>query len=98
MNSKERFIALRKRVMVAIAECVAEGEYGKSYEGTFEWSKEWPGYFDDETGSRGPDSYTLTLHCYLLGPARHYRWRGKTSEEVLDRAEREINEWLRQEG
>lgn len=91
-NEAARFNALRKLVMDAIEEVADCG--GKSYEGTFEWTVCYPDYWQDPEAKQGPDCYVLTLHCYLIGPARHYYWRGKTKAEVLDKAEREIKSWL----
>lgn len=91
-KDKLRFDALRKMVMEAIEEVCEFG--GKSYEGTFEWTVCYPDYWQDPEAKAGPELYILTLHCYLLGPARHYDWRGKTKAEVLDKAEREIKTWL----
>lgn len=93
MSAMDRFRKLRKRVMKAISEI--DLSYGcKSYEGTFEWTVCYPNYFEDETGDMGSTSFVLTLHCYVLGPARHYDWYGKTMDEVLDKAEKEINSWI----
>lgn len=91
--ANKRFIELRKKVMKAISEI--DLSYGcKSYEGTFEWNVCYPNYFEDETGDSGVCSFVLTLHCYVLGPARHYNWSGKTMDEVLDKAEKDIYEWI----
>lgn len=94
MNNKVRFDNLRKTVMKAIAKEFEEDGYGKSYEGTFEWTTCYPNYYDDPDGTAEPEFYVLELHCYVLGPFRHYRWTGKTREEVLDAAEKEILSWL----
>lgn len=91
---KQRFQRLRQRVMLAIKARLAEDPYCKSYEGTFEWFVSFPSYFEDGEGTKGPDSYCLLLHCYVLGPARHYKWYGATPEEALNRAEKEIETWL----
>lgn len=91
----DRFRKLRKKVMAAIGrqlECDADC---KSYEGVFEWLAGYPCYFEDETGTAKPDFYQLTLHCYVLGPSRHYEWTGATPDEVLDQAERDIHQWIR---
>lgn len=34
------------------------------------------------------------LHCYVIGPSRHYEWRGRTMDEALDKAEADINTWI----
>lgn len=93
-NANERFRILRKKVMKAIYEQLVDDPGCKSYEGAFEWTVCYPNYFEDETGDMGATSFVLTLHCYVLGPARHYDWYGKTMNEALDKAEKDIHEWI----
>ena len=93
-TDRERFDDLRQLVMKAIARELEEDPYCKSYEGAFEWTTCYPNYFDDPDGKAAPESYVLTLHCYILGPSRHYDWIGRTRSEVLDKAEKEIMSWL----
>ncbi len=74
MNPKEQteFDRLRRKVADAIAEYL-KADYGhKSYEGTWELLIAYPDYFQDSTGTAAPEMYQLTLHCYVLGPGRHY--------------------------
>lgn len=97
MSEKERFNALRKMVMNAIAKELARDCGCKSYEGTFEWTACYPNYFDDPEGTAEPSLYVLTLHCYVLGPTRHYNWYGKTKMEAIAKAEREIKSWLEED-
>lgn len=93
----ERFKALRKKVMDAVRwELTQNDGYGKSYEGTFELIVGYPNYYEDEEATQGPDSYCIRLHCYVLGPARHYDWFGKTFGEALTKAEREIGSWIKE--
>ena len=94
-SDRERFDELRNLVMKAIAKEFEEDGCGKSYEGTFEWTTCYPNYYDDPEGKAGPEFYLLRLHCYVLGPARHYEWTGRTRTEVLEKAEKEIWEWVR---
>jgi hypothetical protein len=94
-NTKIRFDALRKRVMNAIAEELKKDGHCKSYEGTFEWTTCYPNYFEDPEGKAAPDFYVLRLHCYVLGGGRHYEWCGETRTEVLEKAEKEIDSWLK---
>lgn len=94
MSDKERFIQLRKKVMAAIKRELEQDSCCKSYEGTFEWTVCYPDYFEDESGDAKPNYYVLTLHCYVLGPSRHYEWRGRTKAKVLDDAEQDIESWL----
>lgn len=94
MNSDYvRFLALRRRVMRAIRRELEEDSCCKSYEGTFELLVGYPDYFDGEHTDK-PDFFKIVLHCYVLGPARHYEWRGNTFKEALDSAEREIDSWI----
>lgn len=94
MSEVKRFLELRKKVMKAIAAQLAEDPHCKSYEGTFEWTVCYPDYFEDEEGTQAPRLYVLTLHCYVLGPGRHYDWHGKTMKEALDKAEKDILVWI----
>jgi hypothetical protein len=88
-----RFLALRRRVMQAIRRELEEDPCYKSYEGTFELLASYPDYFDGEYTDE-PDFFKIVLHCYVLGPARHYEWTGKTFKEALDSAEGEIDSWI----
>ena len=93
MTDKERFDSLRQKVAGMIRKELELGDCHKSYEGTWEVAVEYPDYFEDDTGTAPPRWYCLKLHCYVLGPARHYDWTGKTFGEALDKAEREIAQW-----
>lgn len=94
MEKLDRFNRLRQKVMQAIREQLEYNPACKSYEGAFEWTVCYPNYFEDEEGIQKPSAYILTLHCYVLGPARHYDWRGKTMDEALDQAEKDIAGWI----
>ena len=94
MDAKKRFLELRKKVMKAIDRELRSGPCCKSYEGAFEWTVCYPNYFDDDSGNMGATYFVLTLHCYVLGPSRHYDWHGKTMDEVLDKAEKDILKWI----
>ena len=86
---KERFDALRKLTMDAIGRELEIDYCGKSYEGIFEWTVCYPSYYDDPDAKAG-------LHCYVLGPGRHYEWKGRTLKNALDKAEKDINQWIRE--
>lgn len=94
MARLDRFHRLRQKVMQEIAEQLEYDPACKSYEGAFEWTVCYPSYFDDATGAAKPAAYILTLHCYVLGPGRHYNWCGKTMDEALDKAEKDIAQWI----
>ena len=93
----QRFFALRKRLFDAIRETLEEDSHCKSYEGAFEITQCFPNYFEHEYGGAGNQAvfYVIELHCYVIGPYRHYRWDGRTFDEALGKAERQIGSWLR---
>lgn len=69
----------------------------KSYEGTIEINMEYPNYF--EGYSDVPNLFTITVHCYVLGDARHTDFKGKTFKEALDKFEHwieveETKKWM----
>lgn len=94
----KRFLALRRRVMQAIRRQLEQDSTCKSYEGTFEIFVSYPDYFDREYDNKSdqPDFYIIRLHCYVLGPGRHYEWKGRTLKNALDKAEKDINQWIRE--
>ena len=95
-SEMQRFFALRKRLFDAIREALAEDNHCKSYEGAFEITQCFPNYFDYEYETGNGCLFVIELHCYVVGPNRHYRWDGKTFEEALGKAERQIDSWLRE--
>ena len=97
MTDKLRFIALRCRLFKLIHKELERDPYCKSYEGCLEVLAEYPNYFEDEEAESGPTFYCITLHCYVLGPARHYEFKGKTMGEALNKLDETITEWEEQE-
>ena len=93
----ERFVRLRQKVNRAIARELAEDPCCKNYEGCWEVLQSYPTYFEDETGTAPADFVELTLHCYVLGPGRHYKWQGPTFLDALRKAEAEIDSWIEEE-
>lgn len=89
-----RFWELRAKVFNAIQAAVNQDVCCKNCEGTFEWTAQYPDYFEDTEASAVPNYYILRLYCYILGPHRHYEWSGTTPDECLDKAEKEISDWL----
>lgn len=90
----ERFHRLREKTFAGIGKALSEnGGYGKSYEGAFEVIQEYSCFYDDVDAMRTP-IVRIKLHCYILGPARHYEWSGRTFEEALDKAEADIDKWI----
>lgn len=91
----KRFLALRRKVMAGIKKALAIDCTCKSYEGFMELVIEFSDYFEmGESEEDAPNQYVIRLHCYVLGPARHYEWRGRTLDEALDAAEKEISMWI----
>lgn len=94
----ERFHRLREKTFAEIGKALeANDGYGKSYEGAFEIVLEYPNFYEDPDATSGP-VVIIRLHCYILGPARHYEWKGKTFSEALTKAERDITAWIKQQG
>lgn len=94
-KSYKRFLALRRKVMTGIKKALEIDPGCKSYEGCMELLIEYPNYFElNESEEDTPNWYEICLHCYVLGPARHYEWRGRTLDEALDAAEKEISMWI----
>jgi len=94
-KNKNLFDLIRKKVAAYIKKEVDKGTCHKSYEGTWEVLASFPDYFEDETATAPPNFYRITLHCYLLGPDRHYNWDGNTLEEALRKCECSIDNWIK---
>lgn len=88
-----RFNRLRKMVAEEIKRQLEIDGHHKSYEGTWELTFSYPNYFEDETASAEPDFYQITLHCYVIGPSRHYDWHGESWDECLSKCELDIEKW-----
>ena len=89
----DRFNSIRKRVFAMIEKELAEDCCCKSYEGAIEVTAEYPNYFEDEKAISSPCWCCITLHCYVLGAARHYDFTGKTFAEALNKFEAQIVQW-----
>jgi len=92
-----RFHLIRAEIFKFIAKSLEEDGHCKSYEGGL--NVEWPNYFEDKDTSENNGWYTngswmITLHCYLLGPSRHYRWIGKSFQECLEKFELDATHWI----
>ena len=89
------FDILRQRVARAIKAMLTEDPYCKSYEGTWELLVGYPSYFDDMTGTAKPEFYRVTLHCYVLGPSRHYDWDGRSWGEAFEQCKAQVEKWIK---
>ena len=90
MNAQERLQKLRQDLYQAIERALEEDDHHKSYEGIFEVAKCYPSYFERDE----KPTWIITLHCYVIGPHRHYNWRGETFEVALNKAEHDIRKWI----
>lgn len=95
-NAYQEFLKLRQDVMKAL-EKVDMSLGCKSYEGTFELTVCYPCFFDDGANDNKPEYYQITLHCYRLGPARHYKWGAATLARAVDKAKKDIYKWIQEE-
>lgn len=93
IGALRRLDNLRELLFDAIAEALAEDGHCKSYEGTFEIG--FPNYFHDR-GGRMDDPWRVSLHCYVVGPDRHYDWYGKTLSHAVSLAEHDVLAWVRE--
>ena len=90
-NDVTAFFALRQRVFSAVRNMRRKGEYGKVYEGAMRIQIDF-GDADDERFQR----FIIHLACSQIGPARHYDWEGQTFHEALKKAEKDIDEWIKE--
>lgn len=89
-GNMERFYDLRKRLFSLIRRELEIDSYCKPYEGAMEIYFEFPDYFQPHKDK--PSCVKINLHCYVVGPGRHYTFGGKTFEEALDKVERWIKD------
>lgn len=92
-ESMNKFYKLREDLFKQIDKALEEDGHHKSYEGTLEITCCYPNRFE-ENGENKPNYWVIELHCYVIGPSRHYDWDGKTFEEALFKADKEIREWF----
>lgn len=92
-QQRDRFARLRKMVAKEIERQLAIDCLCKSYEGTWELTVSYPNYFEDEAATAKPDFYQIVLHCYVIGPHRHYDFSGKSWDECLEKCENAVASW-----
>ena len=95
-EEKALFHLLRLNVGSYIEDYLKDDCGHKSYEGTWELTVSYPSYFEDDTFNAPPESFIVQLHCYVLGPGRHYSWSGKNWMEALKKCQRDIKLWTRE--
>lgn len=85
----QRLIALRQRLFDAIGRQLARCGDCKIYEGRF--AINLPNYFERHDEN---NAWRVELDCYVIGPSRHYEWRGDTLAEAVEKAERDVSKWI----
>lgn len=96
-TEKALFSLLRVKVGEYIEDYSKDDSGHKSYEGTWELSVIYPSYFESDDFTAPPDLYYVKLHCYVLGPQRHYEWVGGSWIESLKKAKSDIENWIMDE-
>lgn len=84
--------ALRQLVFAGIDVALAVDGHHKSYEGALGVEALWPSRFEPDH----VESYAVHLHCYVLGPSRHYDWIGPDPDAVIDEATAAVRQWVRE--
>ena len=93
MNLTEKeltqFFVLRTKIFLGIDLALKQDGHHKSYEGAL--SIQFPNFFQDDDGT---GQVQINLSCYVLGPSRHYEWKGKTLGEACEKANKDVSEWI----
>lgn len=91
----EDLYKLRKKLFKYIKKALMEDYPHKGSEGAF--SIHLPNYFEDmEEKSGYGNHWGLSLYCYVFGPNRHYTWYGKTLDECIKKAKKDIDSWCKE--
>lgn len=96
LKGYDEFLKLRQEVMDALAKVTMDCVH-KSYEGTFELTFSYPSFFDDGYDKDEPDAVIIQLYCYVLGPSRHYEWRGKDILSAVENCREDVRQWIKDE-
>lgn len=77
----------------AIEICLKEDNYHKPYEGTFEFIKCYPSYFEEQ--NKMQPIYKCIYSCYLIcEEGRGKTWEANSHEELYELIEKDILHWL----
>jgi hypothetical protein len=85
----EVFNKYRQRLLKAATEALALSGHGKHYEGRVETIRRLGGIHDPDQVEWG-----ILVHCYVLGPQRHYTFIGRTLDECVASADAALTEWI----
>ena len=84
--------AFRALVFRGVKEALEFDGHHKSYEGRV--GIVYPSYFDATEPETEDKPFVVVLDCYVLGPHRHYEWRGATLDWALRLATADVEEWI----
>lgn len=79
-----KLAAYRERLFEAITRALKIDGHCKSYEGALEILA--PSAFGGD--------WSIELHCYVLGPHRHYTFAGATLSDCVDKANDALDTWI----
>ena len=91
-NENDLFQAFRQKVFGYIEKQLQVDGHHKSYEGAIDLSYCYPNYFEQDRGVM----VVIELHCYLIGPTRHYKWYGDSVVKCLLEANKDLDGWIRE--
>lgn len=89
----KRFQKLHLKVTDACKQAVNDGAGSKSYDGMMNFSIDLPAFYEDDSAPL----YHIHLQCYLIGPTRSYDWFGLNADECLNKAEADIQYYIKSE-
>jgi hypothetical protein len=92
MTDDEAMAGFRALVFSGIARALEIDAHCKSYEGRV--AVVYPSYFSGRSDDKAEPAVTLQLHCYVLGPHRHYEWPGDTLQEAIRAATVDVKAWI----
>ena len=76
---------LQKEIFDCLKFLCEKGEGGKNYEGTM-------GVTFTNDGM-----IIISLDCYMIGPSRHYHWEDENPYKALNKAKKDIKQWIEEE-
>ncbi len=86
---------VRNKLFAAIKKSFLEDSHCKHYEGAI--SIHVPNYFEQNYNNNSDDKWSIDLHCYVVGPSRHYTWPGPTLSCCIDKMDKDIDSWIKEE-
>lgn len=89
----QRFQKLHRQVVDACKQAVSDGGGSKSYDGRMSFSIDLPAFYEEDSA---PLCH-IHLQCYLIGPTSSYDWFGMNADECLNKAEADINYYIKSE-